>query len=88
MPRSQTRRSVSVKGLTHQRIKKHLAAKGGGSVSGFVEELIRDKLGEPDDDDRQKFGEAMQATQKGSEAKKAEDPDEQNNGFAPAIKFF
>jgi len=83
----QTRRSVSVKGLTYQRLKKHVGE--DGSVSGFIETLLAEKLGEPDDEDRQKFGEAMEAREKKSEAVKADDPnDEFNASYITPIKFF
>jgi hypothetical protein len=80
MGSTQTRRSISVKGLTYQRLKKYVD-EHGGSVSGFVEDLIREKLGEPDDEDRRKFGEAMAARQKDSEAQKADKNKESENEF-------
>jgi hypothetical protein len=43
MAKRQTRRAISVKGLTYQRIKKHCDAEGI-SVSGFVEDLVTAKL--------------------------------------------
>ena len=43
MAKRQTRRAISVKGLTYQRLKKHCDAKGI-SVAGFVEELVAEKL--------------------------------------------
>ena len=84
----QTRRSVSVKGLTYQRLKKHVGE--DGSVSGFVEKLLANRLGEPDDEDRQKFGEAMEAREKKSEAVKADDDsnDEFNASYTPPILLF
>ena len=75
MSSKQTRRSVSVKGTTHQRIKDHLK---GGSVAGFVEKLIEEKLGAPTDEERRKFGEWLEAREKGPEAVTAvKEPDEQ-----------
>lgn len=86
MARQQTRRSVSVRGLTYQRLKKHVDVHGG-SVSGFVEDLLREKLGEPDEEDRRKFGEAMKARQKETEAVKALDADDFNATYVPPIQF-
>jgi hypothetical protein len=43
MAKRQTRRALSVKGLTYQRVKKHCDAKGI-SVSGFVEEIVNARL--------------------------------------------
>jgi hypothetical protein len=43
MPRKQTRRAISVKGLTYQRLKKH-CDKEDKSISGFVEDLVAAKL--------------------------------------------
>lgn len=51
MAKRQTRRAISVKGLTYQRLKKHCDEKGI-SVSGFVEEIIArrlDSLGVPEE---------------------------------------
>lgn len=45
MAKKQTRRAVSVKGLTYQRTKNH-CEKHGLTVSGFVEEAINKKLDE------------------------------------------
>lgn len=39
MPKKQTRRGISVKGLTHQRLKDYCDGIGK-SVSGYLEELI------------------------------------------------
>lgn len=43
MAKRQTRRAISVKGLTYQRLKKHCEEKGI-SVSGFVEKIIAERL--------------------------------------------
>jgi len=67
MPRKQNRRSISVKGLTYQRISKHVA-KTGQTKSGFVEAVIEEALGAMTDEERQKFGEALKSSDKGSEA--------------------
>jgi len=51
MAKRQTRRAISVKGLTYQRLKKHCDA-NGKSVAGFVEELVAlklDALGVPEE---------------------------------------
>ena len=45
MARKQTRRSISVKGLTYQRLKNHCDA-NGTAISAFVEELVMDRLDE------------------------------------------
>ena len=43
MAKRQTRRSISVKGITYQRLKTYCDSKGK-SVSGFLEEIIADRL--------------------------------------------
>lgn len=45
MAKRQTRRSISLKGLTYQRLKNHCDATGK-TMSGYVEKLILDKLDE------------------------------------------
>jgi hypothetical protein len=88
MAARQTRRSVSVKGLTYQRIKKH-CDREGTSVSGFLEEVLAEKLGEPSDEELQKFGEAMKSRHNGSEAAKADDKsDDFNATYTDPIKLF
>ena len=95
MAKTQTRRSVSVRGLTYQRVRNHVS---GGSISGFVEEVIQQRLGEPDDEDHRKFGEAMKAREKKSEAPKtkapeatvpeAEEPSEFDKIYTSPLKLF
>ncbi len=43
MAKRQTRRSISVKGITYQRLKDYCDTEGK-SVSGFLEEIIAQKL--------------------------------------------
>ena len=43
MAKRQTRRSISVKGITYQRLKDYCDAEGK-SVSGFLEEIIAARL--------------------------------------------
>lgn len=43
MAKRQTRRSISVKGITYQRLKDYCRAEGR-SVSGYLEEIIAEKL--------------------------------------------
>ncbi len=43
MAKRQTRRSISVKGITYQRLKDYCEA-SGISVSGYLEEIIAEKL--------------------------------------------
>jgi len=43
MAKRQTRRSISVKGITYQRLKDHCDT-AGVSVSGYLEEIIAEKL--------------------------------------------
>jgi hypothetical protein len=43
MAKRQTRRSISVKGITYQRLKDYCEA-SGNSVSGYLEEIIAEKL--------------------------------------------
>lgn len=52
-----SRRSISVRGLTYQRIQAHCDANGGQSISGFIEDLIRDKIGGPSSEECRKFAE-------------------------------
>jgi hypothetical protein len=40
---ARTRRSISIKGLSYQRLKDHCDAQGK-SISGYVEELLEEKL--------------------------------------------
>ena len=41
--RTDKRRSISVKGITHQRLKEYCDAQGK-SVSGYLEEIVAEKL--------------------------------------------
>jgi len=43
MAKRQTRRSISVKGVTYERLKEHCEATGA-SVSGWLEEVIAEKM--------------------------------------------
>ena len=43
MAKRQTRRSISVKGITYQRLK-NFCEDNGVSVSGYLEQIIADKL--------------------------------------------
>ncbi|MCA9635691.1 MAG: hypothetical protein KC420_06630 [Myxococcales bacterium] len=43
MAKRQTRRSISVKGITYQRLKDYCEA-SGLSVSGYLEDIIAEKL--------------------------------------------
>ena len=43
MAKKQTRRSISLKGLTYKKLKEHCDAQGQ-SVSGYLEEIIAEKL--------------------------------------------
>lgn len=43
MAKRQTRRSISVKGLTYQRLKNYCEAQGL-SVSGYIEDIISQRL--------------------------------------------
>lgn len=45
MARKQTRRSISVKGLTYQRLKNY-CERNGDTISGFVERLVSEKMDE------------------------------------------
>jgi hypothetical protein len=75
------RNSISVKGLTYQRIKDYLATlpppvKGEKphSSSGFLEKLILAKLGPETEEDRRKFGEVEEARVRAQEEKQPEPP--------------
>lgn len=51
MAKRQTRRAISVKGLTYQRVKKY-CEENDESISGFVEKVVKerlDQLGWPDE---------------------------------------
>jgi len=65
----QTRRSVSVKGLTYQRLQDYCESQGK-PVSGFLEELVFERLGKPTEEDRQKFGVSQETRDKASTAPK------------------
>lgn len=43
MAKKQTRRAISVRGLTYQRVKKH-CEKRGMTVGGWIEDLVNKKL--------------------------------------------
>ncbi len=43
MARKQTRKAISVKGITYQRLKNYCSEQGR-SVSGYLEEIIAEKL--------------------------------------------
>jgi len=45
MAKKQTRRSISVKGITYKRLKNYCEAQGV-SISGYLEEILADKLDE------------------------------------------
>lgn len=42
---ARSRRSISVKGITYQRVKNHCQDQGK-SISGYLEEIIKEKLDE------------------------------------------
>lgn len=49
MAKRQTRRAISLRGITYQRLKNY-CARDGRSVSGYLEEIVAEKLdaeGEP-----------------------------------------
>jgi hypothetical protein len=77
-----SRCSISVKGLTYERIKDYLGE--DGSISNFCEEVIAAKLGPATEEDRKKFDEAEQ---KRIEKQEAEDAGEMD-GYVPPIQFF
>lgn len=86
MPRKQTRKSISVKGLTYQRLSKY-CDQTGQTRSGFVENLLEEVLGAPTDEECQKFGGAQETGDKGDTATKAEQEnphDAQETTPAPA----
>jgi len=87
MARKQTRRSISVKGTTYQRIK-HYVGDNGGCIASFVEQLLHEKLGDPTDEDRKKFGEEMERREKESAARKAEEKKDELAGYIDPITFF
>lgn len=63
----QTRKSISIRGLVHQRIEAH-CSQTGETVAGFIEDIISAKFGEPTEEDRRKFAEKKGKSDKGSEA--------------------
>ena len=90
MSRPQTRRSVSVKGITHHRIKNYVDSRGE-SVASFLEMEVTERFGEPTDEDRRKFGELIEEKGKRSKAQQAaqEKPcesQEPSSDFAPIDK--
>ena len=74
-----SRCSISVKGVTYDRIKAYADA-NGGSISGFCEDVIEANLGPSTDEDRKKFDESEQKRIENQKAKDEEIP--------PAILFF
>ena len=50
-----TRCSISVKDSVYNRIKSYLDSHGGGSIAGFCEEVIAEKLGHPTEAEIQAF---------------------------------
>lgn len=78
-----------MRGTTYTRIKGYVE-EHGGSISGFLEDLLLDKLGAPDDEDRRKFGEAQAKRQKESEARKAQETSDADfdDEYIPPIQFF
>lgn len=66
---SQMRKSVSVRGTTYQRIADYVATTGG-SLSGFLEEVITEHLGTTTEEDHQKFDQKI-----AEEHKEAHPPD-------------
>lgn len=88
MARRQSRRSISVKGLTYERLKRHVA-ETGDSVSGYLEALIEEKLGPPTDEDLRKFAQAQEESEKDSKAKKKaeEKPDALKNYIPPIFSL-
>lgn len=83
----QTRRSVSVRGTTYQRIKKYVDAQGG-SVANFIEELLVEKLGTPTDEDRRKFGEDVERREKETAARTAAEEQDELAEYVKPITFF
>ena len=76
--------SISVKGVTYDRIKVHVD-EHGGSISNFCEEIIGEKLGPPTDEYRKKFDESEQERkQKQKEEERNSDMDD----YIPPIQFF
>lgn len=81
MAKRQTRRSISVKGLTYKRVKAHVATlpepppgERPNSISGFVEQLIEKALGPVTPEERQKFGEDEEATVEAEETEQEPEP--------------
>lgn len=88
MAAKQTRRSISIRGLTYQRIKNYVEA-NGGTISGFVENTIEENMGPPTDEDRQKFGEVVEQREKDSKkAPKAKEESDELEDYIPPIQFF
>lgn len=84
-----TRRSISVKAITYQRLKDYCNSRGI-SVSGCIEEIVDEKLGAPTDEDRRKFDEILAARQEEKEAKKKPQETERDEleNYVPPIQFF
>jgi len=85
MAKTGTRRSISIKGITYQRLKDYCEALGI-SVSGYVEDLVGERLGPVTDEDRRKFDEAIGARH-GKEEPQETEHDELAN-YVPPIQFF
>jgi len=78
-----SRCSISVKGITYDRIKVYVE-EHGDSISNFCETVIAEKLGPPTADDSKKFDESEQERIK-------KQKEEERNGmddYIPPIQFF
>lgn len=87
MARRQTRCSISLRGITYERMGLYVA-EHGGSRSGFVEDLVAEKLGEPTDEDRKKFGEETERREREAAAEKAEEKADDLDDYTPPLQFF
>jgi len=78
-----SRCSISVKGVTYDRVKAFVE-EHGGSISNFCEEIVEAKIGPATDEDRKKFDESEQERIK----KTKEEDDDGMKDYIPPIQFF
>lgn len=83
-----TRRAFSVKGLTYDRLHKWAEENGGvkkASISGFIENLIEEKLGAPTPENFKKLDEENQKRIEEKERKKVLAESLDMDGYVPPI---
>jgi hypothetical protein len=83
-----SRRAFSIRGITYERLHEWSKQNGGvkvASISGFVENLIEEKLGPPTPEDFKKLDEETQKRIEDKERKKALAGSLDMDGYVPPI---